>query len=111
MARRTSEGWARGSVIIEGMDSFIGSEMKIDFQNENLVAYLDGDPVCMVPDLICIVETDRGEPITTELLRYGFRVTVLGFLSPYLWTGEKGLAVVGPRAFGYDLDYFPLGKE
>ena len=111
VARRTSEGWARGSVIIEGMDSFIGSEMKIDFQNENLVAHLDGDPVCMVPDLICIVETDRGEPITTELLRYGFRVTVLGFLSPYLWTGEKGLAVVGPRAFGYDLDYVPLWKE
>ena len=111
VARRTSEGWARGSVIIEGLDSFIGSQMKIDFQNENLIAYLDGDPVCMVPDLICLVETDRGEPITTELLRYGFRVTVLGFLAPNLWTGEKGLAVVGPRAFGYELDYSPLWKE
>ena len=111
VARRTSEGWARGSVIIEGLDSFIGSQMKIDFQNENLIAYLDGDPVCMVPDLICLVETDRGEPITTELLRYGFRVTVLGFLAPHLWTGEKGLAVVGPRAFGYELDYSPLWKE
>ena len=65
----------------------------------------------MVPDLICLVETDLGEPITTELLRYGFRVTVLGFLAPDLWTCEKGLAVVGPRAFGYELDYSPLWKE
>ena len=111
MGRITSEGWARGSVVIEWLDSFMGSEMKIDFQNENLIAYLDEDPVCMVPDLICLVETDRGEPITTELLRYGFRVTVLGFLAPHLWTGEKGLAVVGPRAFGYQLDYSPLWKE
>ena len=41
-------------------------------------------------------------------MRYGFRVTVLGFLAPALWTTPEGLRVVGPRAFGYDLDYSPL---
>ncbi|MCH8871094.1 MAG: DUF917 family protein, partial [Chloroflexi bacterium] len=82
--------------------------MEIEFQNENLVARLDGETVCIVPDLICIVDSDRGEPITTELLRYGFRVTVLGFPAPSLWTSPEGLQVVGPRAFGYDLDFAPL---
>ncbi len=82
--------------------------MDVEFQNENLIARCDGKPVCSVPDLICLVETERGEPITTELLRYGFRVTMLGFPAPPLWTGPEGLAVVGPRAFGYDLDYTPL---
>ena len=57
----------------------------------------------MVEDVL-----NAGEPITTELLRYGFRVTVLGFPAPALWTTPEGLAVVGPRAFGYDTDYTPL---
>ena len=82
--------------------------MDIEFQNENLIARQDGQPVCTVPDLICLVETERGEPITTELLRYGFRVTILGFPAPSLWTCPEGLAVVGPRAFGYDLEYTPI---
>ena len=106
--RRTVGGFSRGSVTIDGMDSCSGEKMTIEFQNENLIALRDGQPVCTVPDLICLVDTERGEPITTELLRYGFRVTLLGFLAPSLWTGPEGLAVVGPRAFGYDLDYTPL---
>lgn len=108
LERRTTAGFARGRVAIEGSGDLSGSRMEIEFQNENLVARLDGDTVCMVPDLICIVDTDKGEPITTELLRYGFRVTVLGFPAPKLWTSPEGLQVAGPRAFGYDLDYTPL---
>jgi DUF917 family protein len=52
--------------------------MRVDFQNENLVAYGDGQPVAAVPDLICIVAADDAEPITTELLRYCQGVAVVG---------------------------------
>ncbi len=106
--RRTTAGFARGSVSIQGLGEYEGEQMVIDFQNENLVARRDGHTLCTVPDLICIVETERGEPITTELLRYGFRVTVLGFPAPTLWTTPQGLDVAGPRAFGYEMDYVPL---
>ena len=106
--RRTTGGWSRGSVSIEGLAEYTGDRMVVDFQNENLIARCDGQTLCTVPDLICIVDTERGEPITTELLRYGFRVTVLGLPAPYLWTTPEGLAVAEPRAFGYDMDYTPL---
>ena len=106
--RRTTGGFARGKLAIEGVETYSKRRMDIEFQNENLVARIDGEVACIVPDLICIVDTDRGEPITTELVRYGFRVTVLGFPAPPLWTTEQGLAVAGPQAFGYDLDYTPL---
>lgn len=106
--RRTTAGFARGKMELEGMNEYKGTAMSIEFQNENLIAWQGGEVVCMVPDLICIVDQEQGEPITTELLRYGFRVTVLGFPSDELWKTEKGLEVVGPRAFGYDLDYSPL---
>ena len=106
--RRTGAGFARGAVSIDGLDEHRGERMSIEFQNENLIARRDGDIVCTVPDLICAVATESGEPITTEVMRYGLRVTVLGFPAPDLWTTPAGLAVVGPRAFGYELDYSPL---
>jgi DUF917 family protein len=102
--RRTSEGWVRGRVRLEGG----GRVLEIAFQNENLVAWLDGDVIATVPDLICIVNREDGEPITTEILRYGYRVAVIGIpCSPLLRTPEA-LEVVGPPAFGYDLPYEPL---
>ena len=106
--RRTTSGFARGSLTIEGIDASNDQVMLIDFQNENLVARVDGEIVCTVPDLICAVTTDTGEPVTTELMRYGLRVAVLGFPAPELWSTPEGLAVAGPRAFGYDTDYVPL---
>ena len=106
--RRTTAGFARGQVAIDGLDAYAGQRMVIEFQNENLIARRDDAIVCVVPDLICAVATDLGEPVTTELMRYGLRITILGFPAPALWTAPEGLAVVGPRAFGYDVDYVPL---
>ena len=106
--RRTTAGFARGTLTIDGLDDFAGERMMIEFQNENLIARREGKLVCTVPDLICAVATDLGEPVTTELMRYGLRVTILGFPAPALWTSPEGLAVVGPQAFGYDTEYAPL---
>ena len=106
--RRTTAGFARGMLTIDGLDAYAGERMVIEFQNENLVARRDGVVACVVPDLICAVATDLGEPVTTELMRYGLRVTILGFPAPDLWTSPEGLAVAGPQAFGYDVDYVPL---
>lgn len=105
--RRTTTGFARGRLLLRGSGPD-GDAMQIEFQNENLVACIDEQPVATVPDLICIVSADEAEPITTELLRYGQRVVVVGIpCHPMLRTPEA-LAVVGPRAFGYDLEYRPL---
>ena len=108
LERHTTEGFARGQVSIEGLGINAGEKMLVEFQNENLIARRDGQIVCTVPDLICAVDSESGEPITTELLRYGFRVTILGFPAPKLWTTPEGLAVAGPRVFGYPMDYTPL---
>ena len=109
--RRTTGGFARGTVAIDGLDDYAGCRMVIDFQNENLIARVDGEIVCTVPDLICAVATDGGEPVTTELMRYGLRVTILGFPAPALWTTPQGLAESGPHHFGYQTEYIPLQVE
>jgi hypothetical protein len=61
-----------------------------------------------VPDLITIVTDDTGEPISTEILRYGLRVAVIAMPGAAALKTPRGLQVVGPRAFGYEVDFAPL---
>jgi hypothetical protein len=106
--RRTVAGFARGEATFQGIDTFQNSQMVLQFQNEHLVAVQDGNIVVSVPDLITVLDIETGEPITTEGLRYGFRVVVLGMPCTPKWRTAAGLALVGPRYFGYEIDYVPV---
>ncbi len=106
--RRTARGFARGRLVLEGTGEDAGRRIEIDFQNENLLIREDGEPTVTVPDLITLVTTDEGEPITTELVRYGLRADVLVIPCPDLLKTSRALEVVGPAAFGYEVDYRPL---
>jgi len=73
------------------------------------VLWVDGVPKVVVPDLIMNLELDTGEPITTEILRYGQRVAVIGLPAHPLMKTPEALEVVGPKAFGYpELTFTPL---
>lgn len=106
--RRTVAGFARGRLAMEGTGRDRGATLEIEFQNENLVARRDGHVVATVPDLITLLEADSAEPITTEQLRYGQRAVVVGMPCDERWRTPEGLELVGPRYFGYDIDYSPL---
>jgi uncharacterized protein len=114
--RRTTGGFARGELTAEGLDDYLGEWLHIAFQNENLVAWRGrrdsrDEVVACVPDLICMLETETGEPITTEQLRYGIRVTILGIPCTDKFRTVEALKVVGPTAFGYDdVTYYPMPK-
>ena len=111
VARKTQKGWALGETRISGVDAYDGREMTVRFQNEHLVAIENDEIVASVPDLIAILDTERGEPITTENLRYGFRVTVIGIPSDAKWRTPEGIALGGPRHFGYDIDFTPVEQR
>lgn len=107
--RRTTRGFARGTLTIQ---SFNGKDtLYIEFQNEFLIAYLNDQVLVTVPDLISIVTEDTGEPISTEVLRYGMRVAVLGIPAARALKTPRALQVIGPRAFGYDVDFTPIAGE
>jgi DUF917 family protein len=103
--RRATEGFLRGRTRFEGGGDWRGATMRIDFQNEWIVAWIDDEPVAMSPDLICVLDGVTGEAIGTETIRYGQRITVIALPPPPVFLSPKGLAHVGPRAFGYDLDF------
>lgn len=105
--RRTTKGFARGTVTIQSFES-ANDNLHIEFQNEFLIAKRNDEVLVTVPDLICIVTDDTGEPVTTELLRYGTRVAVIAVAAPQELKTPIALEYVGPAAFGYDTEFRPL---
>lgn len=109
ISRRVMAGFTRGKLTVAGLDADAGRTLTVDIQNEYLVAREGEEIITMVPDLICIVDSETGRAIGTEELRYGLRIDVLSMPAPVLLRSEIALASVGPRAFGYDFDFVPMG--
>ncbi|RDW74917.1 hypothetical protein BP6252_06059 [Coleophoma cylindrospora] len=89
-------------------------DMVLPFQNEYLLANLqnpDGteETLSMVPDLISLIGSD-GFALGTQDIKYGVRVSVVSFVAHPHWYTKQGVATGGPREFGYDLDFLPLGN-
>lgn len=101
--------------------------IKIPFKNENIAAiktpYIapkegeeevpekQEDVLCIVPDLIAVIDAQNGEAIGTPEYRYGLLVIVLGISASDRWTSSKrGVEIGGPEGFGIKhLKYQPLG--
>jgi DUF917 family protein len=106
--RRTTAGFVRGSAAIEGLDADAGRTVRLEIQNENLVALESDRALAMVPDIITVLDSQSANAISTERLRYGQRVTVIAFPCDPIWRTARGLELAGPRHFGYDLDFAPV---
>ncbi|MEW5922250.1 MAG: DUF917 domain-containing protein [Bacillota bacterium] len=106
--KQIGSGFIRGHVSVEGFEEYKGKLLNVYFQNENKIAIVDGQVVASVPDLITLLEKETANPITTEALKYGYRIVALGIPTPELMRTEEALKVWGPRCFGYDINYVPL---
>jgi uncharacterized protein len=99
------QGWGVGRITIEGRREYAEATMQIDVVNEYLTARTDGEVVATAPDIITIFDLDSGSPVTSEAVRYGFRVGVVALRADARWLTPEGITLGGPRRFGYDFDY------
>ena len=109
LRRETLRGWAIGHAIIEGFTD--GQRLEVTFRNEYLRARSGDRTLAIVPDLICILDRETGEPITTENLKYGQRVKVVGASVPPIMRSARALEVWGPHAFGFDEPFVPIEEQ
>jgi DUF917 family protein len=105
--RSISHAFSHGKVVIQSKREVL----ELLFQNEYLAAKIDGKIVATTPDILMILEQETGLPITSELLEFGLKVNLIALPAPTIWTTPKGLALVGPRHFGYEVDYQPVSKK
>jgi len=106
--REVSGGFMRGSVIIEGLGEDAGRLIRLELQNEHLVALERGRLLASVPDLITVLDSETADAVSADRIRYGQRVVVIAFGCDPIWRTERGITAAGPRAFGYDFDFVPV---
>ena len=58
-----------------------------------------------------MTDGDSGEPVANPHYSPGALVDVVGVQAAAAWRSERGLAVLGPRHFGFDVDYLPLAER
>jgi DUF917 family protein len=110
LLRETLGGFSLGKLVVEGTGGFAGRSLSLQFQNEHLVAREGERVLCIVPDLIAVLDAATAEPITTEGLKYGQRVTVVGISAAPIMRSPEALAVFGPQAFGLTDPFTPLER-
>jgi len=103
-------GFTFGEIVIQGKGRFAGHSYQIQYKNEHYASWLDEAIDVTVPDLICLLCSRTGEAITNPNCRKGADVAVVGFSAPDVWRSPKGLRLLGPRAFGLDVEYRPVSE-
>ncbi len=102
-------GFLKGTATI--MPDSGGESVLVLYQNEYLLASRGDKILATTPDLLMLLEQGTGTPVTSDGLRYGLRVDLIAFSPPDIWKTKKGLELVGPRYFGYEVDYKPVRSD
>ena len=102
------EGYYWGTHTISGEGEFSGSEFKIWFKNENHVSWLDGRTYVTSPDMLNVVNRETGEPYANSQIEEGQQVAVIGLRAVEQFRSPRGIDILGPRHFGFDIDYTPI---
>lgn len=98
--------WGTHTITGEGAD--LGKEGKVWFKNEHHVCWVDEKPAVTSPDIIVIVDAETGDPVPNPLARTGMKVAVLAFPSRPEFKNQKAIDILGPRYFGFDIEYCPI---
>jgi DUF917 family protein len=106
--RRSAAGsFGRGSTTL--VDSSTSAVVRLEMENELLLAIADGTPVASCPDILCVLDRRTARPVAVDSFREGLDVMVLTLPAPSWWLQGDVLSQVGPQAF--DLNCAPILME
>ncbi len=105
------EGYYWGYHTIEGTGEYDGQTVKIWFKNENHVCWKNDEPIVTSPDSIIVINKNNGKPYTNPKLEVGMEVAAIGIKAIDEFRSEKGIGILGPRYFGFDIDYIPIEER
>jgi len=102
------EGYFWGTHEFRGSGDFSGQQFKIWVKNENHVTWLNGEPYVTSPDIITVVDAGTCEPTINPDVAEGKDYVVIGMKADEKFRSERGLAVLCPNYFGFEIDYRPI---
>lgn len=100
-----------GTNRIEGSGAFQGQQFAVWYKNENHITWKNGKPFVTSPDIIMVVDAATGEPLTNADVVEAREVAVVALPAIEGFRSAKGLEVLGPRHFGFDVEYVPVEQR
>jgi DUF917 family protein len=82
-----------------------GRIIRLEAQNELLLALIDGAVAAAVPDVLCMLDRHKLRVVGLEGVEVGDDVDVLMVPAAPMWHTEAGLGLAGPRAFGFPVSH------
>ncbi|WHT20140.1 DUF917 domain-containing protein [Crossiella sp. CA-258035] len=75
--------------------------IRLEGNSELLLAVIDGALAAAVPDVLCLLDRHERKVVGMESVTLGHHVDVLMLPVSPMWHTPAGLAIAGPRAFGF----------
>ncbi|MFD2469304.1 DUF917 domain-containing protein [Amycolatopsis silviterrae] len=95
-------GFGRGSATLT--DHRDGALLRLEMENEYLLALRDGLPVASTPDVLSVLDRRTGVPLQCDTIRAGVEVDVVCLAASPFWTDPRRRPLLEPRAYGIDCD-------
>jgi len=108
IADEQSYAFGVGSYRLRGLRGSDGHTFKIWYKNEYHVSWIDDQPFVTSPDSMILVDLETGEPALSFDFSVGDQVAVIGRRGHHIHRTAEGVEVLGPRHFGFDVDYVPI---
>ena len=111
IADEQSYAFGLGTHRLKGLGRHEGHTFSIWYKNEYHVSWRDDRPFVTSPDSLIIVDLKTGEPAISYDFSAGDQVAAIGRKAHELHRTAKGIEALGPRHFGFDLDYVPIEER
>ncbi len=111
IADEQSYAFGLGTHRLKGLGSYEGHTFSIWYKNEYHVSWLEDKPFVTSPDALIIVDLKTAEPAISYDFGVGDRVAVIGRRAHEVYRTEEGIRALGPRHFGFDLEYIPIEER
>lgn len=108
VADEESLAFGVGTHRLKGLRDYEGHTFSIWYKNEYHVSWLDDKPFVTSPDAMIIVQRGTGEPAISYDFSVGDHVAVIGRKAHEVHRTPQGIQALGPRHFGFDLEYVPI---
>lgn len=80
-------------------------QLRVELRSEIVAVFADGALVAAAPDLLCLLDVDRGELATLDNLQPGDLVDVLVTPADAVWYSPEGMTLVGLGSHGIQLEH------
>lgn len=111
IADEESYAFGLGAYELQGLGGSEGHKFKIWYKNEYHMSWRDDKPFVTSPDALIMVYLETGERAISYEFSVGHHVAVVGRRAHPIHRTEKGIQALGPRHFGFDVEYVPIEER